>query len=71
MTVQVKFVSDTEQFFVYHDRSPVLANNVANLLKNSLKNCGMNPNNYSTQMFQAGRASDLLKLGMPVEKLND
>ena len=60
---------DHEQFFVHSDGSPVTAAQVRVCLKESLKEAGFNSALYSFHSIRAGRAGDLLKLGLSVETI--
>ena len=61
--------TDTEQFFIWRDRSPVQSWQVATMLQAMIKCIGLNENNYSFHSFRAGRAGDMLRLGLSVETI--
>ena len=66
VTVRKPYQSDEEQFFVMRDRSPVTAQHFRNTLKRLLKLNKLNSSIYTTSAFRAGRASDLLSMGVSV-----
>ena len=66
---RIEYKADDEQFFVFRDRSPVTCYQASKVLKEALKDGGFNPNNYSAHSLRAGRAGDLLKLGVSVETI--
>ena len=57
-----KYKRASEQFFIYKDRSPVKATNIAKILKNLLKSGGFNYRLYSFHSLRAGRGVDLLEI---------
>ena len=67
--IRPKYRCDTEQFFIYRDRSPVLATNENKLLKQMIKEAGIQEQYYCWHGLRAGRACDLLKLGVSVETI--
>ena len=63
------YKSEDEKFFVFADGSPVLAHHVRQCLKLSLQEAGFDSSLYSFHSIRAGRAGDLLKLGLSVETI--
>ena len=54
-------VTRTEPLFIFRDRSPVTPTQMSKTLKLLLKRLGLEPENYGTHSFRAGRAVDLLQ----------
>ena len=67
LKVRVKYLTDTESFFMYRYRTPVKAHSMCRVLKRALQKYGMELQNYSLHSLRAGRVVDLLKLGVLVE----
>ena len=61
--------TDTEQFFVFRDKSPVTAENSRKILKTVLVNLGLNPAHYGMHSFRIGRTSDLIKYNYSIEEV--
>ena len=61
--------NDTEQFFVFRDRSPVKPHHFRNVLKQAITRIGLNSNLYESRGIRAGRSIDLLKMGLSVETI--
>ena len=59
----------SDQFFIFRDGSRVKPAQVRKILKNCIKNLGLNPKLYGTHSFRIGRATDLERLGTPVETI--
>ena len=53
--------SDTDQFFIFSDGSPVRANNARQTLNTCLINLGLDPHCYGMHSFRVGRTTDLIK----------
>ena len=53
--------SDSEQFFIFGDKSPVSADHARKLLKEVLKTLGLDPSVYGMHSLRIGRTSDLIK----------
>ena len=56
-----------EKFFVFRDAMPILPINMRNCLTAILKSAGFQHQCYGTHSLRAGRACDLIKLGLSVE----
>ena len=67
--IRVRYETKTEPFFVFKDRTAVPSGLVCRLLKELLKEGGINPTNYLSQSFREGRAGDLLRLRVTVETI--
>lgn len=63
------YKSDSEQFFVYSDGSPVAARHLRNCLKLALRSEKFDDRLYTLHSARSGRAMDLLKLGLSVETI--
>ena len=70
LQVRKKRNDDTEQFFVFSDRTPVEPNHMRAVLKAAVKLIGLNSDLYSVSGFRSGRASDLvsMKIDLPTVK---
>ena len=62
---------EDEQFFIYQDGTPLMQQDVRNMLKASLCKLGLNKELYETHSFRIGKASDLLKHGFSIEKIKE
>ena len=69
LKVHVKYQDLMEPFFVYRNRAPVLPSTLNKVLKTTLMKCGIESKNFSMHGMRAGRAGDLLKLGVSVETI--
>ena len=59
--------NDTENFFIFCDRSPVQIANVRSVLKKAISMTGLDMNNYNTHSLRAGRSVDLVyKMKLPI-----
>ena len=63
------FKSTAEQFFVFHDRSPVTSVIFNRVLTKTVVACGFKAELYSGTSFRAGRALDLFEIGISVETI--
>ena len=69
LRVRGGYDTDSEPFFIYRDGTPVAAVEVRKLLKRLLRKLQLNPNLYNTHSFRIGRATDLMKKGVPAERI--
>ena len=69
MKVRGDYVSESEQFFVFADRSPLHPANVRNTLHQLLQNLNLQAELYNTHSLHAGRACDLRRHGFTVEQI--
>ena len=60
---------DTEPFFVFSDRSPVMASHFTTVLKKTIKSLNLNSKPYSSHCLRSGRTCDLLAMGVSIEKI--
>ena len=63
------FLDHSENFLIFRDHSPICPYHVRLVLRNVLNSAGFDSSKYSTHAFHAGRAGDLLKLGVSVETI--
>ena len=61
--------TDDEPFFVLKDKSPVTPEMARNVLRQAIKNLGLNNELYNMHSLRIGRASDLLRYGYTVEEI--
>ena len=64
-----KYRCDSEQFFIMKDGSPVTQWHFRNMLDKLLRLNNFDASLYSSKAFRAGRASDLLSMGVSVETI--
>ena len=69
IALRCNYLTDTEPFFVYADRSPILAVSVRKTLKMLLKKIGLDSTVYNCHSFRIGRSTDLFKYGYDVERI--
>ena len=62
-------LSNTENFFVFRDRSPVMPYHFRQMLKNIIRQAGMDSDAYTTHSLRSGRAVDLMNLGVSIETI--
>ena len=60
---------ETEPFFIFRDRSPVLPAHYRKLIKDSIKHLGLQERFYMAHGTRAGRASDLFSMKISVETI--
>ena len=58
-----------EPFFIFRDRSPVLAYHFRSTLKTAIKQLNMDHKRYNTHGFRSGRSVDLLKMGVSIPNI--
>ena len=66
-----EYYSDDELFFILGDRSPLTADLVRRELKHAIRSLGLNADLYDTHSFRGGRATDLKKMGCPVDVIKE
>ena len=64
LQLRKKCAHDSEQFFVFRDRSPVTAQHFRSILKDLLDIGGFDSKYYSSHSICTGRTGDLLELGI-------
>ena len=62
-------VDDNEQFLVFSDRSPVKPQHVRKVLREILENLKLDSKLYDTHSFRIGRATDMEKSEIPIDKI--
>ena len=69
IAIRGPFYSESDQFFIFADSFTVSPNHICQCLKTALINLGFNARLYSLHSLRAGRASNMAKLGVPVETI--
>ena len=69
LKVQGNYCEENEQFFIFSDGQAVKPKQISALLKNILKNLGVDETFYSMNGFRIGRTSDLVKFGYSIEEV--
>ena len=65
------YLNENENFFIFYDRTAVKPYHFHTTLRGMLRISGYNENRYCCTAFHAGRASDLIKLGVSVESVKE
>ena len=68
-TTRPHVISDTEQFFVFSDCSPVTPEQVRAQLRLMIERIGLDSSLYNVHSMRIGHCSDLLKYGVSVETI--
>ena len=63
------YSSDDEQFFIFPDGSPVTSRHIRRVLRKMVKKVDLDPKLYNTHSLRIGRASDLMKMGTPLDTI--
>ena len=63
------FIKDDEQLFVFSDRSPVMRWHMRMVLKKTITKLNLDPSCYNLHSMRIGRSTDLLRFGVPVDKI--
>ena len=69
MSLRGNYLNDTEQFFIFRDRSPVQPGQVQSVLKQLLTSINLDCSVYNFQSFRIGRCSELITLGYSIEQV--
>ena len=69
LAARPKRLNDSEPFFIFRDRSPVALTHYRKLLKQLMKLNRLDYTRYGIHGMRAGRAVDLLELGVSVETI--
>ena len=69
LAVRGDYTSEVEQFFVFSDKSPVMAGMVRTVFKKLLKRIGQREDHFNLHSLRIGRACQLLKLGYTIEQI--
>ena len=67
--VRGEYSEDDDNYFIYQDGSPLTPNKFRKVLKQALKQVGVDEDLYDTHSLRTGRATDLSKMGCSVEKI--
>ena len=63
------YIAETEEFFVFSDRSPVQADNLRSTLKRALKNLGLRPELYNTHSLRIGKATEMMAANYNISQI--
>ena len=63
------YFSDLEEFFIFKDGTPVTAEHARKVLRLTLQKIGFDSSNYDMHSLRIGRATDLIKFGYSVKKV--
>ena len=63
------YKSDTEQFFVFRDCLPVQPQQFRHMLQKLLKLARFESHRYNSSSFRAGRATDMMEAGVPIDTI--
>ena len=69
MSLRGRFQEDSEQFFIFRDRSPVQPHHIRKVLRELLSNMNLNGSLYDCHSLCIGRSLDLAKHGVPIETI--
>ena len=69
LSLRLHALHHEENFFIFGNRTPVAPHHFRSMLKAMIQMAGINAQPYSTHSLRAGRAMDLLKLGLSVETI--
>ena len=69
LTLRGGFVQESEQFFIFRDRSPVKASHARILLKSVFSHLNLNDKLYGMHSFRIGITTDLIKYGYSVDEV--
>ena len=63
------YATETEEFFIFRDRSPVQPENVRSTLRRALKNLGLRPELYNTHSFRIGKATEMMSANYTLSEI--
>ena len=69
MRIRGQYIEDSEEFFVFADKSPVCPHHVRNTLRSLLDRLQLDSMLYDVHSFRIGRTCDLEKFGYSIEKI--
>ena len=69
MSLRGGYKKDSDKLYIFRDGSPVTQTHIRAVLKEALKNLGLNAELYNFTSLCIGRASDLQKFGVSIEKI--
>ena len=67
MNIRRGYTTENENFFIFSDGSTIPQSCIRAMLKSAIQALNLNSDPYSFQSFRIGRATDLLKFGIPIE----
>ena len=65
------YLNKSEQFFIFSDGSPLTARHLRSTLRQIIQKLGLNKKLYDVHSFRIGRATDLFRQGISVEKIKE
>ena len=65
------YITKSEQFFIFSDGSPLTARHLRTTLRQIILKLGLNEKLYDVHSFRIGRATDLFRQGISIEKIKD
>ena len=71
MAIRGSYFNDSEQFFVFKDKTPVKPYHIRNLLRDLLDILNLNSKLYDVHSFRAGRTVDLAKFNYSIERIKE
>ena len=69
MSVRGDYVTDSEQFFIFRDGTPVKPADMRKILKKALELEKIDTSLYRIHSLRAGKSTELLRLGVLVETI--
>ena len=69
MTIRGGYDDETEEFFVFRDRSPAKPHQVRTILREMLDNLNLDSSLYDVHSFRIGRTCDLYKFGYSIDRI--
>ena len=63
------YTHEMEQFFIFHDGSPVFPSQVRKMLNTVITNIGLDSSKYGVHSLHIGRCTDLIKYGYSIEEV--
>ena len=69
MQLRGEFITDTEHFFIFRNRSEITPAALRMVLRTLLARLGLDPSLYNIHSFHAGRSVDMLKLGYSISQI--
>ena len=65
------YLHPNEQLLIFSDGSPLTAYHLRHELRDTLRDLKLNPKNYDIHSFRIGRATDLYKWGISIDKIKE
>ena len=69
LAIRRPYIDDQEQFFIHSNGQNVLASEMRKMLKTTLVSLQLNPDMYDVHSLRIGRATDMFKNGISVERI--